>query len=119
MIAKTIVLALLAFVALPAAAFAQVPSGHGKALFMLNNCYLCHGTAGQGGDGPGIAPPKLMSPYERFAAWVRKPGPGLMPPYTAKVLSDADLAAIYGYLQSIHLPAATLPALLTRKLGPK
>ena len=34
-------------------AFAQAPAGdaaRGKALFMKNMCYTCHGTVGQGGE---------------------------------------------------------------------
>ena len=39
--------------------FAQAPAGDaakGKVLFMKNGCYECHGTVGQGGTGPRIAP---------------------------------------------------------------
>jgi ubiquinol-cytochrome c reductase cytochrome c subunit len=84
----------------------------GKHAFVANNCYLCHGTVGQGGAGPTIAPPKLMPSLDAFIAWVRKPGAGNMPVYTAKVLSDADLTSIYAYLSSLHAPTA-IPAVLT------
>ncbi len=85
----------------------------GKQLFLANNCYECHGTVGQGGGaGPTIAPPRLMTTYDAFAAWVRKPGPGVMPVYTAKVLGDADLASIYDYLRSLR-PSSSIPAVLT------
>jgi ubiquinol-cytochrome c reductase cytochrome c subunit len=98
---------------LPSVVRADRAADHGKQLFLANNCYLCHGTVGQGGAaGPTIAPPKLPPTYEAFAAWVRKTGPGVMPVYTAKVLSDADLAAIYGYLKSLS-PATSIPAVLT------
>lgn len=81
----------------------------GQHLFMTNNCYLCHGTVGQGGAGPRIAPPSLP-PASGFMAYVRQPS-GSMPPYTTKVVSDADLTAIYGYLQSLPQPNG-LPNLL-------
>jgi mono/diheme cytochrome c family protein len=96
----------------PSIARADAAADHGKAVFMANNCYLCHGTAGQGGAGPTIAPPKLMPTFDAFSAWVRKTGPGQMPVYTAKVLSDADLAAIYTYLSSLKAPTS-IPAVLT------
>jgi mono/diheme cytochrome c family protein len=98
---------------LPVLAAADPAADRGKAIFIANNCYLCHGTAGQGGAGPTIAPPRLMPSYDAFAAWVRKPGAGNMPVYTARVLSDADLGAIYAYLASLKAPAS-IPAVLTR-----
>jgi mono/diheme cytochrome c family protein len=82
---------------------------NGQHLFMANNCYQCHGTVGQGGAGVRIAPPSLP-PLAGFMAYVRHPS-GRMPPYTAKVLSDTDLTAIYGYLQSLPQPNG-LPNLL-------
>jgi mono/diheme cytochrome c family protein len=81
--------------------------GRGFVLFMNNNCYLCHGTVGQGGStGPVIPPPRLFPTFEKFAAWVRKPGIGQMPVYTPAVLVDQDLAAIYAYLKSLPAPSA-------------
>jgi mono/diheme cytochrome c family protein len=84
---------------------------HGKAVFMKAGCWQCHGTAGQGGGaGPRIAPDPL--PYDTLAAFVRTSSRA-MPPYREKILSDADLAEIYAYLQSIPQPAdaATIPLL--------
>jgi mono/diheme cytochrome c family protein len=86
----------------------------GRQLFMTNNCYLCHGTVGQGGTGPRIAPPDLPA-IEGFVAYVRHPAGG-MPAYTTKVLSDADLTAIHGYLESLLQPNG-LPDLLSRSSG--
>jgi mono/diheme cytochrome c family protein len=84
---------------------------HGKAVFMQAGCWQCHGTVGQGGTaGPRIAPDPL--PYDTLAAFVRTTSRA-MPPYREKILSDADLADIYAYLQSIPKPAdaATIPLL--------
>lgn len=80
-------------------AFAQ--SGNatkGKELFMKNGCYECHGTVGQGGTGPRIAPRTAPLTY------VRKPAQ--MPPYTAKVMSDQDLTDVQAYLMTIPAPPA-------------
>jgi ubiquinol-cytochrome c reductase cytochrome c subunit len=100
---KRIILA-TSFVAMFAAtcAFAQAPAGDatkGKALFMKNGCYECHGTVGQGGTGPRIAPRTAS------IAYIRKPA-AQMPPYTAKVMSDADLADVLAYLMTIPAPPA-------------
>jgi mono/diheme cytochrome c family protein len=79
------------------------PAGNaetGKKIFTKDGCYECHGREGQGaaqGAGPRIGPPQLS--LEAFGKYVHQPT-GQMPPYTAKVLSDQDVADIYAYLQS-------------------
>jgi len=94
---------------------AEAPSGNadnGKQLFVKNGCYECHGREGQGSSmsGPRIAPDPI--PFDALLNYVRKPK-GEMPPYTAKVISDKDLADIYAYLQSRKEPptAKALPLL--------
>jgi mono/diheme cytochrome c family protein len=88
---------------------AETPSGNaesGKRIFAKNGCYECHGREGQGSNmtGPRIAPDPV--PFDVLTRYVRKPT-GEMPPYTAKVISDQDLADIYAFLQSRpHPPAA-------------
>src|SRR5215471_20485133 len=79
------------------------PAGNaqnGKTLFLKNGCYECHGTVGQGGTGPRLAPNPL--PVDRFIAYVRKPMG--MPPYSPKVMTDAELADVRAYLASIPPP---------------
>lgn len=85
----------------------SVPVGDtasGKTIFMADGCYQCHGTVGQGsrGTGPRLGPNRL--PWDGFVQQVRKPV-NVMPPYTALVLSDAQLADIYAYLGSVPGPA--------------
>jgi ubiquinol-cytochrome c reductase cytochrome c subunit len=92
---------LVALVLKVCAANAASPE-HGKAVFMKMGCWQCHGTVGQGGAGPRIAPDPL--PYETFDAFVRTTSRA-MPPYREKILSDADLTDIHAYLQSIPAPA--------------
>jgi mono/diheme cytochrome c family protein len=82
---------------------------NGKKLFTADGCYQCHGRQGQGGAaapvgsyGPRLAPPKI--PLEALRRYVRHPSGG-MPPYTAKVLSDAQIDDIYAYLKTIPAPA--------------
>ena len=85
------------------AAPAPAPQGDaakGKANFERVGCYQCHGFRGQGGrEGPRIADPVPLA-WPAFQAWVRTTS-GDMPPYTQKVLSDAELADIYAYIQSV------------------
>jgi mono/diheme cytochrome c family protein len=89
-------------------ATAQSPASgdaaNGQKLFMADGCYQCHGTVGQGsrGTGPRLAPNPV--PYEGFAQQLRKPA-NVMPPYSALVLSDAQLADIYAYVSSLPGPA--------------
>jgi mono/diheme cytochrome c family protein len=71
---------------------------NGKKLYTSYGCYECHGRAAHGGTGPRIGPDAL--PFSAFVAYVRHPG-GTMPPYTAKVASDQDLADIYAYVTSL------------------
>jgi len=68
---------------------------------MRDGCYECHGTQGQGGTGPHLAPKPIA--LAALTAFVRKPSGG-MPPYSAKVLSDAEVADIYAYLLTIPAP---------------
>ncbi len=98
----------------PALAAAQhAPSGDAKkgfAAFMADGCYQCHGTVGQGGQGPALA--RLKLPLAAFDQLVRQPA-GSMPAYSEKSLPAAELADIYAYLQSIPLPPAKRPAILS------
>jgi mono/diheme cytochrome c family protein len=74
----------------------------GAALYKKNGCYECHVNDAQGGpQGPRLGPNPI--PLPRFVAYVRNPG-GDMPPFTAKVISDDDLAKIYAFLQSRPTP---------------
>src|SRR4051812_9005935 len=71
----------------------------GKNAFVQHGCWQCHGFAGQGGvTGPKLAPNPM--PLEAMNAFVRNSNRA-MPPYQKAVLSDADLADIHAYLQTI------------------
>lgn len=103
---KRIAALVLAFSLAPAAAFAA-SAEKGKAAFIQHGCWQCHGTQGQGSimtsAGKRLAPNPL--PWEAFAGFVRSTNRA-MPPFSEKILSDADLADIYAYLQSIPKPPA-------------
>lgn len=84
---------------------------NGKKLFSKYGCYECHGTLGQGTTAGARLAPKPIA-LAALIAYVRKPA-GQMPPYTAKVVSDAELADIRAYLATIPepSPAKNIPLL--------
>jgi ubiquinol-cytochrome c reductase cytochrome c subunit len=83
----------------------------GKTLFTKYGCTQCHGTQGQGTTAGARLAPKPIA-LAALNAYVRGPK-GQMPPYTAKVVSDAELADIRAYLASIPEPppAKSIPLL--------
>lgn len=115
---KLIALATLGFIAATGATFvaaADKPANNvarGKQLYLATGCYQCHGTRGEGGGnaGPRLAPGPI--PYEGFVMQLRKPRQR-MPVYTAVVMPDSDVTAIYAYLQGVPQgkPAADIPIL--------
>lgn len=87
-------------------AAAQAASAeNGKKALVAHGCWQCHGFEGQGSlitsNGKVIAHTEL--PFESFEAFVRSTNRA-MPPYSEKILSSADLADIYAYLQSVPKP---------------
>ena len=100
------VIVALSVVVLGAEVRAQdAPSGdivNGQRAYLRSGCMYCHGRAGQGGAMNGPAPPlaKTAMPFEGFRMVVRESMRD-MPAFTAAVLSDKDLADIYGFVQSL------------------
>lgn len=77
-------------------------AANGKHLFTAYACYQCHGYEGQGSNAGARLAPKPL-PLAAMIAYVRKPK-GVMPPVTAKVVTDAELADIHAYLETIPPP---------------
>jgi ubiquinol-cytochrome c reductase cytochrome c subunit len=76
----------------------------GRQLFVRFGCYQCHGRVGQGSSaGARLAPAPIS--LAAFTRYVRQPR-GEMPPYTAKVVTDQELADIHAYLRSVPRPPA-------------
>ena len=93
-----------------AAVGAPAPQGdatRGKAAYLKYGCYTCHGYEGQGAPATGkkLAPNPLA--YPAFSAFVRSTSQE-MPPFTAQILPEPELADIHAYLRSI--PASPNPA---------
>ena len=82
----------------------------GKKLFVSYGCYQCHGYEAQGSNatGPRLGPRPIA--FAAFSRYVRQPT-GQMPPYTAKVVSDADLTNIYAFVSARPAPPTNVPLL--------
>ncbi len=88
----------------------------GKELYLRYSCYACHSYDGHGGAGARLVPMSMT--VTRFSTYVRNPR--RMPPYTEKVLTDAQLADLFAYISS--LPKSPEPKdipLLTRIINAK
>ena len=83
----------------------------GGVTFREKGCWQCHGYEGQGGAaGPRLANTQL--PEDGLISFVHNTN-GAMPPFSEKIVSDAQLSDIYAYLQSRPKPAdpKTIPLL--------
>jgi len=77
---------------------------NGKRIYTKYGCYECHGLEGQGAvTGPRLGPDPI--PLEAFTSYVRNPT-GNMPPYTAKVVSDQEMADLFAFLAARPHPPA-------------
>ena len=104
--------ALLAFLLFPlASAVMGAPAGTpaaGKAYWEQSSveCSRCHGVTGQGAYGPDLAGRGLN--FEQFARAVRKPW-GVMPAFTARQVTDQNIADMVAYFNSLPLVAEPGP----------
>jgi mono/diheme cytochrome c family protein len=101
--------------AAPQAAAAAAPAGNaanGRKLFVSFGCYQCHGYEAQGASatGPRLAPRPIA--FAAFLKYVRHPT-NQMPPFTTKVVTDAELTDVYAFLRSQPQPpdVDTIPLL--------
>jgi cytochrome c553 len=102
-------------------------AANGKVLFETRyRCYSCHGFSGQNGPGARLVPMKMTQ--QQFFAFVRHPrdprkdsSPSgqqdRMPPYSAKVLPDAELADIYAHIKSLPDSKAAKDIPLLREIA--
>ena len=89
-----------ALISLAVAAYGQQGDAKkGGKMFVDYSCYACHGFSGQNGPGKRLVPMKMLAPV--FTAYVRSPGTNQMPSYSAKVLSDQQLADIWAYIKTL------------------
>ena len=108
---KRIAAAVFGVAAFCAGAFAAAqaqdapPSGDaakGKKIFLTIGCFTCHGRSGQGGAYNGPAPilAHTMLPFDGFKGQIRNPADD-MPAFSTAVLSDQDVADIYGFVETL------------------
>jgi mono/diheme cytochrome c family protein len=114
---KIVILSLLIVAAVsaqtPAPPQTAAPAGNaeaGKKLFVSYGCYQCHGYEAQGSNatGPRLGPRPIA--FAAFNRYVRQPT-GQMPPYTTKVVSEADMANIYAFVAARPVPPTNVPLL--------
>jgi mono/diheme cytochrome c family protein len=83
----------------------NAPAGNaanGRKLFVSFGCYQCHGYEAQGGSaGPRLAPRPIA--YAQFMKYVRHPT-NEMPPFTEKIVKDAELTDIHAFLRAQPAP---------------
>jgi mono/diheme cytochrome c family protein len=107
--AMTFALAASCAGAIAVGAWAQdAPRGdaaNGKRLYLANNCFTCHGHAGQGGafNGPAPVLTRTALPFEAFLFQMRNPSND-MPAYAATVIPDQAAADIFAFVQSLPGP---------------
>lgn len=107
----SLAIVLAAAVALGLARGAKGDPERGKQIYVKYGCYQCHGREAQGAStGPRLGPD--ARPFDEFVRFTRAPDED-MPPYTAKVMTDAELADVYAFVVSRPAPPAR-PALLAR-----
>jgi ubiquinol-cytochrome c reductase cytochrome c subunit len=122
---RTSLLAAAALGLLASASFAAETSSaaeRGKALYVKNGCYQCHGYQGQGYPGPNAFAGPALAPHPLPIALIvrqlRAPR-GTMPPYSANVVSDQQAGDIRAYLATIAngKSAANIPVLAAVDAG--
>jgi hypothetical protein len=74
----------------------------GAVLWIRAGCVSCHGIGAAGGEvGPDMSEVESLADFSRDT----RRGPDAMPPFGEGVLSDADLASIYAWLEADTPPA--------------
>ena len=81
-------------------------AARGQELFFANGCSVCHGDNGEGGIGPTIASTGFS--LEQVIGQYRSPR-AVMPAFPADRVSDAEVADIYAWLQTLPLPDMIMP----------
>jgi mono/diheme cytochrome c family protein len=79
---------------------AGVTAEMGKQVFH-QNCNVCHpGDGTRAGNGPKLSGTRATTNYDFLYKQVRN-GRGLMPAFAAETVSEADISAVYQYLNSL------------------
>ena len=118
-VARFVILALVAAATASLQAQTATAPGNavqGKDLYQKYSCYACHGYDGHGGAGARLVPMRMNQPG--FTVYLRNPRQ--MPPYTEKVLTEAQAADLWAFIKAIpESPAADRIPLLSRIINEK
>ena len=95
-------LGILGLLSVSAVIRAQSVSSSGQMYFSRLGCANCHGEDGHGAVGKPGGPDidKTRLPLRRFVGYVRMPI-GMMPPHAPEWAPDAELAAVYSWLEGV------------------
>jgi alcohol dehydrogenase (cytochrome c) len=96
-VAITCSAAAVAVAMLASDATTRAQAGSGRRVFE-EHCAVCHGDSGGGGAGPALVPLKLET---RDVLAIVRQGGGQMPQFAPAAISDADVAALVGYLATL------------------
>lgn len=110
---------------LTAAATLPVPDPDGREIFLgKGNCFSCHGVQATGTMlGPNLTDPEWLNisgSREEITALVRsgvpapRRYPGAMPAMGGAQLSEAEIAAVAGYVLELGAPARSVPDSVSR-----
>ncbi len=92
--------------------------GRGRTLFM-GNCAACHGATGAGSAiGYGWIAPSLDRATALQLAEAVRTGPGMMPQFDARTLSERDLNDIVRYVRHLQSGAPQIGGVSSAGLGP-
>ncbi|MDQ2817573.1 MAG: c-type cytochrome [Candidatus Eremiobacteraeota bacterium] len=90
--------------AIPKVSMQRADSVHGRKLF-AQNCQSCHGSDGEGNSvGFGWVAPALYAATPTQVAEAIRFGPGIMPRFGERQLSQRDLDSLVGYIQTLRKP---------------
>lgn len=79
---------------------ADAPAVRGASLYVTAGCVTCHGLEGRGAEvGPAIAGTELKTLLQKV-----RQGPSGMPRFSTDGLTDAEVADIEAYLQTLVKP---------------
>ncbi|HVS46111.1 MAG TPA: c-type cytochrome [Verrucomicrobiae bacterium] len=73
---------------------------HGSALF-AQNCAICHGVGGAGGEGPPLKNERVRKSLAAAERWIENPAPP-MPKLYPGTLSAQDVADVASYIETLR-----------------
>ena len=105
-ISALLIIGMLVLVACSVTQTPSVPSGDpvledGRAIY-IRNCASCHGSAGDGGQGPKLSEGKMMVEFEEISEQIDlvADGQGGMPAFSGR-LTDEEIEAVVRFTREV------------------